>query len=80
MEFVTRAESEMHEASIKMKHLKWNYQSNITDETEAIYLEYKVNYFKKLATILRSMKSSIVKAIRVVEFSSQGYKIRKIFA
>jgi len=41
LEFVTRAESEMHEASIKMKHLKWNYQSNITDETEAIYLEYK---------------------------------------
>ena len=67
LEFVTRAESEMHEASIKMANLRWNYQSNITEETEAIYLEYKVNYFKKLATILRSMKSSIVKAIRVVE-------------
>ena len=35
----------MHEASIKMKHLKWNYQSNITDETEAMYLEYKVMFY-----------------------------------
>ena len=43
MEFVTRAESEMHEASIKMTNLDWNYESNITDETEAIKLEYKVN-------------------------------------
>ena len=43
-EFVTRAESEMHEAKIKKENLKWNYQSNITDETEAIYLEYKVDY------------------------------------
>ena len=45
LDFVTRAESEMHEASIKMKHLKWNYQSNITDETEAMYLEYKVMFY-----------------------------------
>ena len=44
LEFVTRAESEMHEAAIKMTNLDWNYESNITDETEAIKLEYKVNH------------------------------------
>ena len=33
----------IHEATIKMTNLDWNYESNITDETEAIKLEYKVN-------------------------------------
>ena len=45
LEFVTRAESEMHEAAIKMTNLDWNYESNITDETEAIKLEYKVMFY-----------------------------------
>ena len=44
MEFVTRAESEMHEAQMKMTNLSWNYKTNITDETEAKKLEYQVNH------------------------------------
>ena len=51
MEFVTRAESEMHEATMKMVNLNWNYKTNITDETEAKKLEYQVNH-KLQGTIL----------------------------
>ena len=55
MEFVTRAESEMHEAAIKMTNLDWNYESNITDETEEIKLEYKV---KNKLQVIKSKKET----------------------
>ena len=59
MEFVTRAESEMHEASIKMANLSWNYESNITDETEAIYLEYKVMFYQLDSRNTKTLKKNL---------------------
>ena len=58
LEFVTRAESEMHEASIKMTNLDWNYESNITDETEAIYLEYKVMFYQLDSRNTKTLKKT----------------------
>ena len=42
LSFVTKAETELHETVKKYVQASWNYESNITDDTEKKYLEYKV--------------------------------------
>ena len=43
LEFVTKAEMEIHESDKKYVQVSWDYKTNITDENEKKYLEYKVS-------------------------------------
>jgi len=45
-DFVTKAEAEFKEASIKASHIEWAYATNITDENEKKKLEYQKIYDK----------------------------------
>jgi len=47
LDFVTKAEAEFHEASIKASHIHWAYATNITDENE-----------KKKTTTIKQVNSS----------------------
>ena len=43
LEFVTKAEMEIHKSAKKYVQVSWDYKTNITDENEKKYLEYKVS-------------------------------------
>ena len=43
-DFVTKAEAEFKEASIKASHIEWAYATNITDANEKKKLEYQVSF------------------------------------
>ena len=65
----------MHEASIKMANLSWNYESNITDETEAIYLEYKVMFYQLDSRNTKTLKK---KKSKMLSFYKQQLQFSQI--